>query len=332
MKKISVILICIFLLTCVPVKADTGDVVGHIYSSDIVAYIDDVPIPSYNIGGTTCVSEWDLENYGFVDVWDANARQLKIVARAKHITVPLNSSVKKETPGKIVGDVYETDIHTYMNSYSVQAYNIGGQTMIPLEALANEPTTESGDTDLRTNNEIGYSNYGFKVVWNGKDRTIKAYVMRAGSTLETKYGTFEIAYQCLHYTRYNTYNRDLPLQTIGTYYMYDIYDNKTDAPYYSNTDVYVSLNDMLKTFGVEHTWENGVLTIKDPIVKKDLSLGCSMPDIGSKTSIIPIINIPLNINDQGTMVTKTNKAVVYKGEIYVCPYDWAYYLCVHQYD
>ena len=54
------------------VLAAYGDVAGYIYSTDILAYINDKPIESYNIGGKTAIIMEDLAtgeiNYGF-DVW-----------------------------------------------------------------------------------------------------------------------------------------------------------------------------------------------------------------------------------------------------------------------
>ena len=34
---------------------NVGDVIGEIYSTDILATVDNVPIPSYNIGGRTVI-------------------------------------------------------------------------------------------------------------------------------------------------------------------------------------------------------------------------------------------------------------------------------------
>ena len=37
------------------VLAANGDVAGYIYSTDILAYVNDRPIESYNIGGKTAI-------------------------------------------------------------------------------------------------------------------------------------------------------------------------------------------------------------------------------------------------------------------------------------
>ncbi|MBQ7097398.1 MAG: hypothetical protein IJN96_04905, partial [Clostridia bacterium] len=67
MKKI---LIAFFTATVIlsglSVSAKPGDIAGKIYSTDIIAYVNDKPIESYNIGGKTAIIMEDLdESYGF---------------------------------------------------------------------------------------------------------------------------------------------------------------------------------------------------------------------------------------------------------------------------
>ena len=42
-----------------------GDVIGHVYATDILATVNGVPIPSYNIGDKTAIAVEDLRYYGF---------------------------------------------------------------------------------------------------------------------------------------------------------------------------------------------------------------------------------------------------------------------------
>ena len=130
MKKLSLVLLCVFVLSCATVQAKTGDVVGHIYSTDIVAYIDDMPIPSYNIGGETVVSENYLPEYGFNVKWEADDRELKINFGDKPEKAPAYT-VTKGKPGKTLGNVYATDIRAYVRNIHINSYNIGGETMGP---------------------------------------------------------------------------------------------------------------------------------------------------------------------------------------------------------
>ena len=81
MKKriLSIIMVCAMLmLNTVSFAAKIGDVVGTVYNTDIVAYINNYAIPSYAANGTSVVVAEDLANFGFDVVWDANARTLSI--------------------------------------------------------------------------------------------------------------------------------------------------------------------------------------------------------------------------------------------------------------
>ena len=46
-----------------------GDVVDHVLHTDIVTYINGLPIRSYNIKGYTAVIVEELKDYGFYVVW-----------------------------------------------------------------------------------------------------------------------------------------------------------------------------------------------------------------------------------------------------------------------
>ena len=60
-KVISIILSTVMMLTIsASVFAANGDIVGHIYSTDIRAYINGVEVESYNIGGKTAVVIEDI--------------------------------------------------------------------------------------------------------------------------------------------------------------------------------------------------------------------------------------------------------------------------------
>lgn len=107
---------------CITIFAEpkVGDVVGNIYSTDIMAYVDGVPIQSYNIGGKTVVCIEDLGNidtqdnqnkqfgyskYAMNFVWDgvnravslntfkSNLYELERLCIQNNIIIPPNSSI-----------------------------------------------------------------------------------------------------------------------------------------------------------------------------------------------------------------------------------------------
>ena len=124
-------------LAAVPARAAMGDVVGHIYVTDIVATIDGLPIRSYNIGGETAIVVEDLSRYGFQPVWHAETRTLTV---ERDLSIPVSGSAAVQTPpqgaaGAVAGDIYDTDIKTYLQGEEVEGFNIGGETAIRLTEL-----------------------------------------------------------------------------------------------------------------------------------------------------------------------------------------------------
>ena len=53
------------MFNAVSANAANGDVIQPIYSTDILTYMDGIPIKGYNIGGQTLICLEDLSNYGF---------------------------------------------------------------------------------------------------------------------------------------------------------------------------------------------------------------------------------------------------------------------------
>ena len=109
-KVISVILSLAMILTIsTSVFATNGDVVGHIYSTDIRAYINGVEVKSYNIGGKTAVVIEDiLKENTHQYIYDDSTRTLKFFSLDTDYLVE-GKSESKTAPGRIVGKIYETE-------------------------------------------------------------------------------------------------------------------------------------------------------------------------------------------------------------------------------
>ena len=86
-KVISIILSTVMMLTIsASVFAANGDIVGHIYSTDIRAYINGVEVESYNIGGKTAVVIEDILNEkAHPYVYNDNSRTLKFFSLTPNI-------------------------------------------------------------------------------------------------------------------------------------------------------------------------------------------------------------------------------------------------------
>lgn len=165
MKKLIICLLTVVLLLVGSTAFAENNVVGHIYSTDILAFVNGKPIDGYNIGGRTVVIAEDLDNYGFHCFYDDNERKLEIVAYFYELGNDLKiAEIPRGKVGKVVGDIYKTDIKVFLNGIEIKGYNIGGRTAICLEDM--------GDLQDSPNLEYGYSKYLGKSIWDESKRTI----------------------------------------------------------------------------------------------------------------------------------------------------------------
>lgn len=142
-----------------------GGVVGKIYSTDIVAYVGENEVPSYNIGGRTAIVLEDLcsADYGcpFRCYYDDSQRLLTVTGRTPWVS---GSKVQRGAVGRTVGDVYDTDIRVMLNGIDIQGYNIGGKTAVCIEDI--------GSIAESPNESYGYSKYAAKFEWNENERKV----------------------------------------------------------------------------------------------------------------------------------------------------------------
>lgn len=134
MKKILIIGLFMLMFNVVPVNAANGDMIQPIYSTDILTYMDGIPIKGYNIGGQTLICLEDLSDYGFSVYYCDEARCLFVnkTGNAKEGFYP---TIEKDSVGEIIGHTYETDIKAILNGEEINAVNIGGKLAIVVEEL-----------------------------------------------------------------------------------------------------------------------------------------------------------------------------------------------------
>ena len=143
MKRIcaTVLVLAIFFTGLFSLPVHAG-IIGEVITTDIVTYIDEQPITSYNINDYTYVIAEELAHYGFDVYWRAEERRLDIYEKGGEIPCcyPDAYRVNRRKDATVKGlhafDVYETDIVTTLNNEPVNAYNVDGQTLIQVDELS----------------------------------------------------------------------------------------------------------------------------------------------------------------------------------------------------
>lgn len=167
MKKIIIVL-CLLLLYNFPCDAKTGDVVGNIYSTDILTYVNDTLVEGFNIGGKTAIVVEDIQKSCSSFTYNYNDEERLLTVTGiwyKNYNYSRDLNIKRGNPGKVSGKIYDTDIRVILNGSEVKGYNIGGKTAILIEDI--------GTITGNPNDKYGYSKYLCKFVWNNDDRTVK---------------------------------------------------------------------------------------------------------------------------------------------------------------
>ncbi len=195
MKKF--IITALFLLTLpLSVNAANGDIVGKIYSTDVRAYINGVEVPSYNIGGRTVIVIEDVLNEtAHPYVYNDYDRTLKFFTLDPYYLVEKKTE-DTQKPGKVVGNIYETDIKASIYDVDLPTYNIGGKAAVAIESLGYDGA---------------FSPIGGKFIWNEAERTIsleflyqnlsiipedKNINIAANETMTEAEATFEEIFHC----------------------------------------------------------------------------------------------------------------------------------------
>ena len=160
MKKILLIfltVITVFMLFALQsmVYAASGDVIGCIYSTDIRAYINGIEVQSYNIGGRTAVVIENILNENAYH-FDNSSRNLEILNFSTCYIIEDKTTSNTEQ-GRIMENLYVTDIKTSIYDVIVPSYNIGGKTAVAIEDLGDDRK---------------FSAIGGKYIWDEENRTI----------------------------------------------------------------------------------------------------------------------------------------------------------------
>lgn len=134
MKRILIIGLFLLMFNAVSANAANGDVIQPIYSTDILTYMDGIPIKSYNIGGQTLICLEDLSNYGF-SVYYCDEVRCLFVNKTGNANEDFYPVIERNSVGETIGYTYETDIRAILNGEEINAVNIGGKLAVTVEEL-----------------------------------------------------------------------------------------------------------------------------------------------------------------------------------------------------
>lgn len=160
MKKIFLLFFLILMLCSISAYAKTGDVIGGIYETDILCFINGVEVPSFNIGGKTVIVVEDTTN----NFWYNDELRTLIVGGFEPADInenKLNKSICGML-GKRIGDIYETDIRTYFRGVEIPCYALDGKMAVAVEDLGGDNT---------------FLSTGGKFIWNPEKREISLEVI-----------------------------------------------------------------------------------------------------------------------------------------------------------
>ncbi len=139
-KKYMLVLLCFLVISLFyKVKAEEIDEnKKDIIYTDIVAYIDDKPIQSFNIEGKTFIFVEDLNKYGFDVKWVEENQYLSIEYNpTKQITAKYIPEIDKSKIGEIIGIATNKDMTVCIERQSIgNKCSIRGKTAILLDTLA----------------------------------------------------------------------------------------------------------------------------------------------------------------------------------------------------
>ncbi len=134
-KRFILLFVFCCCIICISDTAYAAKIIGQATYTDIVAYVNHFPISTYDINGQTAIVAEDLQYYGFDIQYQNEYRLLDIKyssgwGSANHIP---KQDIKPS--GSFAANIYQTDITTRFEGKEIASYNIGGKTLIPMEAL-----------------------------------------------------------------------------------------------------------------------------------------------------------------------------------------------------
>lgn len=141
--------------------AENDDGISNIYSTDITATVNGYEVESYNIGGKTAIVLEDLAKLGASVSYEDSIRTLTVDFHNFYVKGESEKTEKGDTVGVPVGNIYESDIKTYLNGCEIKAFSLGGRMAAAVEDIGNAALYGTP-----------YSRYGAVCSWNPDERRV----------------------------------------------------------------------------------------------------------------------------------------------------------------
>ena len=259
MKKKRIMLLTSLLLitNIVNIYAYQPKIIGNVLSTDIIAYINKMPIRSYNYTNSTYVLAKDLRDYGFEVTWNDDTRTVNITLpenrTVKEFSADEKQALEKRDPVGIKRyDVYQTDIQTLFDGKPATsestpaAINVDGKTLILFSSLGNH----FGRTE-----------------WSDQYRIANIYTNGGQLPSETYTTDFGMKYRETNPISLNTMNLyhcqtslagTQQMISIVTIWLYDANQNprkNSDGTYMEDTYIHVNQN-LIDAFDLKITINN----------------------------------------------------------------------------
>lgn len=138
MKKALFFITIVFALLLAGNVCYADEKLGDAIYTDIVTYINHIPIQSHNFNGKTLIAAEDLTNFGFDVKWNEYKRTLTITRNKdiNKINMPFVTCPNNEQIGKKEFTVTTTDVGVYTDGYKYSSYGgIDGYTLIDINDL-----------------------------------------------------------------------------------------------------------------------------------------------------------------------------------------------------
>lgn len=190
--KICCILLAAIIGISTAAFAKSGDIAGEYYSTDIITSLNGYEIDAINIGGQTLISAEDMQYYSFEVIWNA-AERLLSVEKTLHAANGIPPAVEHSAlpSGTPIGNYFETDIVTTLDSLPITAYNIGGRTYIHAEQMRDFGYFVDWNAEKRQLNITGPDRAGYEYsisLSNGEKPAIESEGEGAFSIVYTRDG------------------------------------------------------------------------------------------------------------------------------------------------